>query len=208
MKQGFETHRKGGVKVSDFLKKLRDYVDGKSNVLILEEGYKLKTTRDVTPNGMEYIEEYIIEESTKREYFFRKMWHNPKEDIVKDKTKSKNTGGKQPYFMVMINEVEKLKKLDIKDRLDITGFVTIVGKNIEWNTGRLINVRSKKQLQYKDLIKITGCGKTKLDRILNTMKDNNLLTYEKPSANKDGGYFVSSNIIKKGNMKGVIEDDQ
>jgi len=194
--------------LEDFLKHLRDYYDGISNVLVLDDRFTFKTTRDVAPNGYEYIEEYIIEKATGKEYFFRKMWHNPKGDIVKDKAKSKNTGGKQPYFMVMINEVEKLKKLDVKDRLDITGFITIVGKNIEWNTGRLINTRSKKQLQYKDLMKITGCGKTKLDRILNTMKDNNLLTYEKPSTDKDGGYFISSRIIKKGNMKGVIEDDQ
>lgn len=194
--------------MNNFLDKLRDYIDGKSNVLVLEEGYKFKTTRESTPNGFEYIEEYIVEESTGKEYFFRKMWHNPNESIVKDKTKSKNIGGKQPYFMVMINEVEKLKKLDIKDRLDITGFITIVGKNIEWNTGRLINTRNKKQLQYKDLLEITGCGKTKLDRILKTMKNNSLLSYEKPSVSKDGGYFISSNIIKKGNMKGVLENDQ
>ena len=192
----------------DFLKYLRDYTDGKSNVLILDDRFTFKTVRDVASNGYEYIEEYIIEKETGREYFFRKMWHNPRDDIVKDKTKSKNTGGKQPYFMVMINEVEKLKKLDIKDRLDIVGFITILGKNIEWNTGRLIKTRSKKQLLYNDLLEITGCGKTKLDRILKTMRDNNLLTYVRPSADRDGGYFISSKIIKKGNMKGVIEDDQ
>lgn len=187
---------------------LQNYIDGISDVLIVGDRFRFKITREKTKNGYEYIEEYIIDTKTNKEYFLRKLWHNPNKEVVKDKTKSKNAGGKQPYFMVMINEVEKLKKLDIKDRLDVTGFITIVGKNIEWNTGRLINTRSKKQLQYKDLMKITGCGKTKLDRILNTMKDNNLLTYEKPSADKDGGYFISSNIIKKGNMKGVIEDDQ
>ena len=41
------------------------------------------------------------------------MWHNPKGNIVKDKTKSKNTGGKQPYLMLMVNEVENLKKKDL-----------------------------------------------------------------------------------------------
>lgn len=187
---------------------LQNYIDGISDVLIIGGRFSFKTTRERAENGAEYIEEYIIDTKTGKEYFLRKLWHNPKKESVKDKSRSKNIGGKQPYFMVMINEVEKLKKLDIKDRLDVTGFITIVGKNIEWNTGRLINVRSKKQLQYKDLLEITGCGKTKLDRILKTMKDNNLLTYVKPSADKVGGYFISSKIIKKGNMKGVIEDDQ
>lgn len=187
---------------------LQNYIDGITDVLILSDRFKFKTTRERTDNGAEYVEEHIIDTKNGKEYFFRKFWHNPNKEVVKDKTKSKNTGGKQPYFMVMINEVERLKKSGTKDMLDISGFITMVGKNVEWNTGRLINARSKKQLQYKDLMKITGCGKTKLDRILKIMKDNNLLTYEKPSADKDGGYFISSNIIKKGNMKGVIENDQ
>lgn len=187
---------------------LQNYINGISNVLILGDRFKYKTTREKTDTGAEYIEEHIIDTETGKEYFFRKFWHNPDNEVVKDKKKSKNIGGKQPYFMVMINEIERLKKIDVKDRLDVVGFITILGKNIEWNTGRLIKTRSKKQLQYKDLLDITGCGKTKLDRILKTMKDNNLLTYEKPSADKNGGYFISSKIIKKGNMKGVIEDDQ
>ncbi len=194
--------------MEDFLKHLRDYYDGISNVLVLDDRFTFKTTRDVAPNGYEYIEEYIIEKATGKEYFFRKMWHNPKGNIVKDKTKSKNTGGKQPYLMLMVNEVENLKKKDLDNRLDVIGFITLVGKNVEWNTGRLINVRSKKHLQYKDLLEITGCGKTKLDKIIKTMKDNNLLSYVRPSSAKQGGYFISSRIIKKGNMKGVIEDDQ
>lgn len=186
---------------------IENYVDGISNVLVISGNFKFKTTRDVADNGYEYVTEYIIDENEK-EWLFRKFWFNPKHDAVKDKTKNKNTGGKKPYLMLMINEIEKLKDKKVKDVLDITGFIGLVGKNIEWNTGRLINARTKKELQYKDLLNITGCGKTKLDRILKTMKDNNLIQYIKPSADKEGGYFISSNIIKKGNMKGVIENDQ
>jgi len=159
-----------------------------------------KTTREIAPNGLEYIQEYIID--GEEELLFRCFWYNPNRKVVKDKTKSKNTGGKKPYLMLMTNEIEELRGKGVKNVEELIGYTVSLGKYVEWNTGKLINNRSKKTLQYKDLISLYKCSKPKLNKMLKLMKDNDLLYHT------DEGYFISSKYIKKGNTKGVIENDQ
>ena len=120
------------------------------------------------------------------------------ESFIKKKRKSNNpkhAGGKHPYIMLMVNEVEKLREQGIKNVEELIGYLVCLGKYIEWNTGRLVKKRSKKPLQYKDLQKTFPCGNKKLNRILGELKDNDLLfgTQE--------GYFISPRLIKRGKMK-------
>jgi len=118
------------------------------------------------------------------------FWHNPKK--IKASQQPKHTGGKKPYIMVMVAEVEKLRGKGIKNTEELVGFLVCLGQYIQWHTGKLIHKRSKKPVQYKDLQGIFGYGNKKLNRILGDLKKHDLLYSTRE------GYFISSSLIKKG----------
>ena len=164
----------------------------KETYVVIIGGYFM-ISREITPNGYEHMTEYIIrEDGTKMEYM--KFWYNPKLNENKDKP-PKHTGGKKPYLMLMINEIEDLRNQGVKNVEELIGYVVCLGKYIEWNTGKLIHKRSKKPIQYKDLFEIYKVSKPKLNKMINLMKEHDLLYYT------DEGYFISPKYIKKGKSK-------
>lgn len=166
---------------------LLKFLNGETNVY---EG-PLKLTRDKTNNGPQYIRVCLpnLEGITNDELY--KFWHNPKTN-KKNKETPKHTGGKKPYLMLMIDEIEELRSQGVKNIEELIGYVACLGKYIEWNTGKLIHKRSKKPIQYKDLLNIYGCSNKKLNKMINLMKEHDLLYHT------DEGYFISSKYIKKG----------
>jgi hypothetical protein len=97
----------------------------------------------------------------------------------------------------MVDEFEILREKGIENIEELIGYVTSIGKYIEWGTGKLIDKRQrlkKKQvaLKYDDLLEIYGCSRTKLGKMLKTMYDNEIITHT------NEGYFISSNFFKKG----------
>lgn len=178
-------------------KEVFKFLNKESNVLVIDKMFKI--TREVTEQGMEYYQETFIEdyEGKYKEYDWNSFWKNPSKKKPKDVDNPKNTGGKAPYIILMTDEIEKLREKNIKNVEELIGYVVSIGKNIEWSTGRLVHKRSKKQLQYNDLLDIYKCSRTKLDKMLKLMKDNDLLY------NTKDGYFISSKYIKKGKKKGV-----
>lgn len=163
---------------------LIDYLQNNSNVV----STNVIISRETTLSGLQYIH---ISAGDKVLYEF---WHNPNKKNDDD-NKPKSTGGKKPYLMLMIQEIEKLRSSGVKNTEELIGFVACLGQNVEWNTGKLIQKRSKKPLKYKELQNIFQCGKRKLDRVLGDLKSNGLLV------NTQEGYFISSDLIKKGKMK-------
>ena len=163
-------------------KGLLDFINGsKSSVLV-----SAMLVKSVFPNGTQQI---TLEVEGKELYTF---CHNPSKRKAKDPDKPKNTGGKKPYLMVMIQEIEKLKKEGITNLVEITGFLLFLGSNIEWNTGRLINRRSKKSLNRNDIGKIVPWSRYKIDNMIISLEEHDLLF------KTSDGFFVSRNIIKKG----------
>jgi len=160
-------------------------------------------TRETTSNGMEYITISLkINNEYKQLYSF---WHNQKKKnreppVVNDNNtveekKPKTTGGKKPYLMLMIKEIKALHDKGVKNVAELIGTVACLGENIEWNTGRLIKKRTKQALKYKDLQEILGYSNGKLSKILNELKEHDLLF------KTEEGYFISSKYIKKGKME-------
>jgi hypothetical protein len=141
-------------------------------------------SKEVTSAGMEYIHVSIDGEEV---YSF---WKNP--SGVKKKSAPKSMGGKKPYIMLMLQEVEKLRSQGIDNIEELIGFLVCLGNNVEWGTGRLIHKRSKKQLMYADLQKMFNFGKRKLDRVIKDLRQHELLI------GNDEGYFISDLLIKKG----------
>ena len=163
-------------------KGLLKYLNRESNVYVGE----VKITRDVSPNGCEYIR--VCMPDGKELYTY---WHNPRKVEKKNET-PKHTGGKKPYLMLMVGEIEKLREDGVKNVEELLGYLVSLASNIEWGTGKLIHKRSKKPLQYKDLLQIYRCSKPKLNKMIAQMKEQNLLYYT------DEGYFISNRLIKKG----------
>lgn len=126
------------------------------------------------------------------------FWHNPQRQITNNPPK--HTGGKKPYLMVMIEEVEKLRTTGIKNAEELIGSLVCLGNYIEWNTGRLIHKRKKTSLKYKDLQDIYNCSNKKLNKIIGELKKHQLIS------STSEGYFLSSKIIKKGKSKGALDN--
>ena len=108
--------------------------------------------------------------------------------------KGNYTGGKASYVMVMQKAVELFMR-DEKakgDKLLQLGILNALCGCVEFKTGKLVNRKTKQAMQRKDIMKVTGIGKSKLDRILQDMKSNGIIT------RTNDGYFVSRDFIKKG----------
>ena len=141
-------------------------------------------SRETAPNGYELI--HVLVDGVE----WYSFWHNPK-----TKTRDsppKNTGGKKPYLMVMVQEIELLRGRGVDNVEELVGFIVCLGKSIEWSTGRLIKGRKKESMQYADLVQMFSGGRRKLDRIIKQLKDHELIYHS------NDGYFVGRKIIKKG----------
>ena len=112
----------------------------------------------------------------------------------KQPKKGNYTGGRASYVMVMQKAVESFMR-DEKakgDKLLQLGILNALCGCVEFKTGKLVNRKTKQVMQRKDIMKVTGIGKSKLDRILQDMKSNGIIT------RTNDGYFVSRDFIKKG----------
>lgn len=161
---------------------LLNYLSNETNVVKVNA----IISREKTDKGIEYIHVTVGE---KEIYTF---WNNPSKS--KEAT-PKNTGGKKPYVMLMVQKMAELQKSGIKNIEENIGFLVLLSENIEWNTGRVIHKRSKKSLKYLDLQEIYTSGKYKFEKIMKSLSDNKLMKY------KEDGYYISSELIKKGAKK-------
>ena len=120
-------------------KGLTDFPSGFTNTAICTG----MTVMRESINGVELIT-FLIDSKP-----YVSLWRNPSKKDTKDKPK--HTGGKKPYLMLMIEAINELKGDDI----DIAvGSAALLGNNIRWNTGLVIDKRTKKPLLYKDLKEI------------------------------------------------------
>lgn len=161
-------------------KGLTDFLSGFTNAAICTG----MTVMRETQNGIECITFFVDGKP------YISHWRNPAKKDVKGKPK--HTGGKKPYLMLMIEAINELKGDDI----DIAvGSAALLGNNIQWNTGLIVDKRTKKPLLYKDLKTIYKCGDNKLSNKIKIMKQYGILLKDKD------GYKISPNFIKKGGVK-------
>lgn len=168
-------------------KELLKFINGEINVIQLN----MTLVREpLLPNGFTHI---IGRPSNERDekLLLLDSWDGkrPKSDAPK------HTGGKKPYIILMVDEVEKLRAQGVVNVEELIGYLVCLGRYIEWSTGRLIHKRKKTSLRYKDLQGIFPCGNRKLNRILAELKEHDLLF------KTTDGYFISYRFIKKGKAK-------
>lgn len=185
-------------------KNLLNFINKETNVVII--GCLMKS-REIKSNGWEFYTETIINPTDRsKDVVWHTYWVNPNEK--KTMGKPKHTGGKKSYSMLMTEELKRLrmrlKDNNVRNVEEVLGYMFVLTEYSEFNTNRLVNKRSKKSLQYKDLLEVLDCSNNKLNKMIKILKDNNLLSHT------NEGYFISQEFIKKGKSekKGVIENDQ
>lgn len=193
-------------------KDITDFILGKHDLLVLYDkngNPAFKIDRSKTNANSQFIYEAFIVDDNNKDKVWNKHWRNYFGEYVEPNKKRKSMGGKKPYVMLMTEEVKKLLDKNIKNVDEVLGFLIILSGYMEFHTGKLIDKRQrlkKKQLplQYSDLLEVCNYSRTKLDKMIKITKEHSLIYYEKPTKDNEGGYFISSNIIKKG-KKGVVE---
>lgn len=162
-------------------RRMADFLAGVTNVVKFEA----VLSREVAPNGAQYM--HLQAEETP----LLEFWHSLEAAAKKD-APPKHTGGKKPYLMLMLGELTALRDEKIPNFEELIGFLVLLGRNIEWGTGRLVKERSKRSLKYADLREMFSYGNKRLNRILADLKVHDLLY------GTQDGYFVSSRLIRKG----------
>ncbi len=165
-------------------KELLAFINGEVNAFKQED---IVISRAKLSNGSQHVRISIVGTDTPLYEF----WH--KRGSPAGDSPPKHTGGKKPYIMVMVDEIEKLKETEgLKNAEELIGYLVSLSRYIEWSTGKLVKKRSKKPLKYSNLQAMFTCGNKKLNRILNQLKEHDLLF------STQEGYFISRKFIKKG----------
>lgn len=71
-------------------------------------------------------------------------------------------------------------------------FLVNAADYLYWDTGQMLRKRTKKPIKYKDLLKILGWNKVKMNKVIKSLKEKELL-----SNGKDGrGYFIPEHMFR------------
>jgi len=94
-----------------------------------------------------------------------------------------NTYGFNNYFKYITNNINDFAESEV--------FVLVkLSKCIDWDTGKLIYGRKRKNVRYKDLTEIVGCSRVKIDKIIKSLKEKGILYSLKD------GYYIIEDIYK------------
>ena len=191
-------------------KNLKDFVNMDKNVLHGTPDSPVSLARSFK-NGREFISGYYGDIPLPVTYgpnYIRgkkKACLPTQEEIRSEKTTkktdinkpSKGTGGQPAYVKFII------KNKDLVIGLSGTACSIILHMcydGIQWNTGKLIQERSKKPHTSETIAKMIDVGLRTTKAALKELSDRNIIKYDKGKK----FYFLSADIVRKG---AVIEDE-
>lgn len=188
---------------TQFNKNLLDYENREKNVLISSEENPMALYR-YFKNGKEYTEtrcgmyavaagpNYIKQRKKIEEL------HIACDEIREIKAgeetagkKKKSTGGQPAYVMLMTKEKNKIKGLSC-EAISILTHMCLEG--IQWNTGKLMQERSKKPHTSESIAKTIDKGIRTTKSALKELSEHDIIKYDK----KNKFYFMSADIARKG----------
>lgn len=197
-----KTHTPGGEK-SEMKEETREYLRGERNATRDE----FVLSREAVGQAERvYLSLPDEENTTIYELWTKKAKKNkratPVGDIVtmevvdsRAEQEPKHTGGKRPYVMVMQDKSKEIESLSLESR----GFLLTLYCSgcVEWNTGKIIHRRTKKNLHRATMPKQFNVSPTALKSVLAELSGKKIITYD-PSQK---AYFVSRDFAKKGATK-------
>jgi hypothetical protein len=186
---------------------LKDFMNGDKNVLVGTHESPVSLARSYK-NGREYTSGYYGDIPVPVTYgpnYIRgkkKVTLPTQEDIRTEKAirksiPSKGTGGKEAYVMLMTKHEDKLMSLSPNAKLIL---YNLFFGGIQWNTGKLMQNRSKKLHTALTIGKLAKLGERVTRMALKELSDKDIVKYDKNRKL----YFMSIEIAKKG---AVIEDE-
>ena len=104
------------------------------------------------------------------------------------KKKRHKSGNKKAFVKVYLQKLGEITNLPDKD----LGTLMKLAKYIDWDTGVLVDVRTKEPLDYKGLCKQLKYTEQTLNNRLKVLKDKDILTKD------EEGYKINSEYISKG----------
>lgn len=131
---------------------------------------------------------------------YERLGHETQEDIMvlcndchkkihsERKTPKRRAGNQKTYVKLYLTKLSELVVLPDKD----LGSVLRMARLIDWDTGVLVDVRTKEPLDYKGLCKQLKYTEQTLNNRLKVLKDKDVLTKD------EEGYKINSEYISKG----------
>jgi hypothetical protein len=183
---------------------LKDFINGDKNVLVSTQENPVSIARSFR-NGREYIGSYYggiqtpvtygpnYAKRKKKEYFVTQEEIRSEKVAKQDNSNkiSKGTGGKEAYVMLMTKCEDTLMSLSPNAKLIL--FNMFFG-GIQWNTGKLVQNRSKKKHTALTIAKLSKLGERTARVALKELSDKDIVKYDK---NKKL-YFINADIARKG----------
>jgi len=106
--------------------------------------------------------------------------------------KPKHTGGKRPYIMLMQDNKDIVDKIP----LEAAGMLLklLAGGFIEWDTGRIIDRRTKKPMTRENIKNRYRLSPKDTKTIFKALTDSNIIKHDQ----KERAYFFNAQFAKKG----------
>lgn len=188
---------------------LKDFINGDKNVLVGTPDSPVSLARCVK-NGREYIGSYYGEISVPVTYGpnylkgKRKIKVPTAEEIRTEKVNEvesekqppKGTGGKEAYVMLMTRHEAEIKKLSITAKAILLDMCL---GGIQWNTGKLVQNRSRKPHTSLTIAKLIGASERTTKTALKELADKSIIKYDRTRK----VYFMNIHIARKG----IVADD-
>ena len=157
-----------------------------------EAGYNaalgtLMVGREINANGNEHIT--VSEYSTNGlPRVILRGWRNPQRIIRR--AKPKHTGGKPSYIKLLTGGMTELAS---KAKDADLGALVRLAQNVDWETGALIDTRTKKPLDFAGLMRATGYNRQTLSSRLKSLREIDALTVDDQDR-----YIISRQLLQKG----------
>jgi len=171
-------------------KELAEYLSGQRNAV--RDTFILSREK---ANGAEYVSVSLPDNPTP----IYNLWTKPikkanpnKATGIIEEVKPKHTGGKRPYIMLMQDQNDITNTLSI----EAAGlmFKLLAGGFIEWDTGRIMDRRSKQPLTIDKIRSRYKLGKDKSKTIIKELTENDIIKYD----HKQRAYFFNAKFARKG----------
>ena len=169
-------------------KELAEYLAGQRNAV--RDTFILSREKS---NGAECVSVSLPDDPTP----IYNLWTKKKQrgkptEATGEIVKPKHIGGKRPYIMLMQDQQDAIYNLS-NDAAALL-IKLMAGGFIAWETGEIIDRRSKKPLTTVDIMKRFKFSENKLKAALKGLNDQNIIMYDRSKR----AYFLDRKIAKKG----------
>lgn len=169
-------------------KELAEYLAGQRNAV--RDTFILSREK---ANGSEYVSVSLPDDPTP----IYNLWTKKKQrgkptEATGEIVKPKHIGGKRPYIMLMQDQQDAIYNLS-NDAAALL-IKLMAGGFIAWETGEIVDRRSKKPLTSGILKKRFNFGEIKMKAILKELNEQGIIMYDRSKR----AYFLDRKIAKKG----------